>query len=163
MFTRCASWGNSITWRERSCRRNICLDVDTRLSDVRFRCGARACGIESTPSAVGFAIGETEHERSGRLAESNPRLGGPDSSQCGPWHAITESPRPCQSATRFSGLLLRSAQKRFTPIQVTLQGVIFDGHHAVRAAAEEGSLVEVFVVDQKVLPSAPSIFSLSVR
>jgi hypothetical protein len=63
----------------------------------------------------------------------------------------------------FQRLLLRSAQKRFTPIQVTLQGVIFDGHHAGRAAAEEGSFVEVFVVDQKVLPSAPSIFSLSVR
>lgn len=35
-------------------------------------------------------------------------------------------------------LLVCSGQTRHTPILVSRDGVIIDGHHAVRAAAEEG-------------------------
>jgi hypothetical protein len=63
----------------------------------------------------------------------------------------------------FQRWLLRTRRKRFTPIQVTLQGVIFDGHHAVRAAAEEGISVDVVVIDQPVASSGQTILSLPVR
>jgi hypothetical protein len=63
----------------------------------------------------------------------------------------------------FQRLLIRSDQARLTPIQVTEAGVIYDGHHAVRAAAQEGILVDVLVVDQKVPPSGPSILALPIR
>jgi hypothetical protein len=46
--------------------------------------------------------------------------------------------------------LLASGQARFTPIQVTQDGVIWDGHHAVRAAAEAGRRVAVLVVAQRI-------------
>jgi hypothetical protein len=44
---------------------------------------------------------------------------------------------------------------RFTPIRVTPEGVIIDGHHAVRAAAVAGVPVNVSVVpnDLNVLPN----------
>jgi hypothetical protein len=58
--------------------------------------------------------------------------------------------------------LLRSRQVRHTPIQVTCDGVIWDGHHAVRAAAEEGQAVEVLVVDQQVDPVGLLILDLPV-
>ncbi|HTK78006.1 MAG TPA: hypothetical protein VL371_22250 [Gemmataceae bacterium] len=42
--------------------------------------------------------------------------------------------------------LLLGGVVRFTPVKVTSAGVIFDGHHMVRAAAEEGKLIEVLVI-----------------
>jgi hypothetical protein len=42
--------------------------------------------------------------------------------------------------------LVNNGIKRHTPIRVTTQGVIFDGHHAIRAAAEDGRLIDVTVV-----------------
>ena len=59
--------------------------------------------------------------------------------------------------------LLLSGTTRLAPIQVTLEGVIFDGHHWVRAAAEEGKTVDVLVVDQSVQAMANSILVLPVR
>jgi hypothetical protein len=59
--------------------------------------------------------------------------------------------------------LLASGQNRFTPIQVTEDGVIWDGHHGARAAAEMRQLVEVLVVAQKVRPVGLSILNLPVR
>jgi hypothetical protein len=59
--------------------------------------------------------------------------------------------------------LLLAGKVRFTPIRVNLDAVIFDGHHAVRAAAEEGRLVDVLVVDQALLPTAASIMDLPWR
>jgi hypothetical protein len=47
-------------------------------------------------------------------------------------------------------------------MQVTVEGVIWDGHHAVRAAAEKKIAVRVQVVDQKVTPTAVSIIDLPV-
>lgn len=63
----------------------------------------------------------------------------------------------------FQRQLLRTGTPRLTPIRVTVDGVIVDGHHAVRAAAEEGRTVDVLVVAQAVPSSAPSILHLPVR
>jgi hypothetical protein len=60
----------------------------------------------------------------------------------------------------FQRQLLRSGKPRLTPIQVTTDGVIFDGHHAVRAAAEDGKLIDVVVIDFPVPPTADSILDL---
>jgi hypothetical protein len=59
--------------------------------------------------------------------------------------------------------LLLSGATRYTPVQVTLDGVIFDGHHMVRAAAEEGKLIEVRVVSLTQPPSGDTILDLPVR
>ncbi len=59
--------------------------------------------------------------------------------------------------------LLLSNRVRATPILVTMEGVIFDGHHAVRAAAEEGRLVDIDVKAMPVAASASSIMDLVVR
>jgi hypothetical protein len=62
----------------------------------------------------------------------------------------------------FQRQLLRHGTPRLTPIQVTTDGVIFDGHHAVRAAAEEGRLVDVTVIGFPVPATADSILDLPV-
>jgi hypothetical protein len=59
-------------------------------------------------------------------------------------------------------LLLQSGTPRNSPIQVTVDGVIFDGHHAVRVAAEDGKLIEVKVVDFPMPATADSILDLLV-
>jgi hypothetical protein len=56
--------------------------------------------------------------------------------------------------------LLRSGTPRRTPVQVTTDGVIFDGHHAARAAAEDGKLIDVLVIDFPLSPTADSILDL---
>jgi hypothetical protein len=58
--------------------------------------------------------------------------------------------------------LLDSAMARYTPIQVTVEGVIWDGHHGVRAAAEKGLTVDVLVVSELVEPSGITILDLPV-
>src|SRR5262249_55432996 len=58
--------------------------------------------------------------------------------------------------------LIDAGTKRHTPIQVTADGVIWDGHHTVRIAAEVGILVSVKVVNQKANPTAASILHLPV-
>jgi hypothetical protein len=63
----------------------------------------------------------------------------------------------------FQRSLQQAGRKRHTPIQVTRGGVIWDGHHAVRAAAEAGMEVDVLVVDQDAPPAAVSILDLPVR
>lgn len=60
------------------------------------------------------------------------------------------------------GLLL-SGSPRFTSVQVTPSAVIWDGHHAVRAAAEENRRVDVVIVDEQISPSGPLILDLPVR
>lgn len=52
---------------------------------------------------------------------------------------------------------------RLTPVQVNPEGVIVDGHHAVRAAAEDGSMIEVKVVTFPLRPVADSILDLPVE
>lgn len=58
--------------------------------------------------------------------------------------------------------LLVSGTPRHTPIQVTTDGVIFDGHHAVRVAAEAGRLIEVKVIAFPQPATADSILDLPV-
>ncbi len=52
--------------------------------------------------------------------------------------------------------------ERNTPIEVTPDGVIWDGHHAVRIAAEKGIAVTVKVVNVRVNATASSILDLPV-
>ena len=59
--------------------------------------------------------------------------------------------------------LLDSGTERHTPIQVTSDGVIWDGHHGVRAAAEKGIPVMITVVPGKVNPTAETILDLPVE
>jgi hypothetical protein len=59
--------------------------------------------------------------------------------------------------------LLRAGTLRTTPIEVTREGVIWDGHHAVRVAAEEGTTVDVLVNEKQRQPKAASIPALPVR
>jgi hypothetical protein len=59
--------------------------------------------------------------------------------------------------------LLVSGTARLSPIQVTLFGVIFDGHHMVRAAAEESKLIDVRVVGIVQPPVGEMILDLPVR
>ena len=60
-------------------------------------------------------------------------------------------------------MLRRTRIARHTPIQVTVAGVIWDGHHAVRVAAEEGHTVEVLVVRVVEAWSGLTILQLPVR
>lgn len=62
-----------------------------------------------------------------------------------------------QAALRVAGTA------RFTPILVTSEGVIWDGHHAVRVAAENGETVDVRVVSMLESPSGLTILQLPVR
>jgi hypothetical protein len=59
--------------------------------------------------------------------------------------------------------LLDAGIQRTTPIEVTPDGVIGDGHHAVRIAAGKGLPITVKVVNVKVNPTASSIMFLPVR
>jgi len=62
----------------------------------------------------------------------------------------------------FQRQLIVSGIARHSPIQVTTQGVIFDGHHAVRAAAEEGRRIDVLVIAFPQTASGDSILDLPV-
>jgi len=59
--------------------------------------------------------------------------------------------------------VIQSGQVRFTPIQVSREGVIIDGHHYTRAAAEEGRLIEVVVTSLSAVALADSILDLPLR
>jgi hypothetical protein len=67
-----------------------------------------------------------------------------------------------QARLNLQRQLIISATRRHTPIQVTTDGVIFDGHHAVRAAAEQGLLIDVLVIQFPQPASADSILDLPV-
>ena len=59
--------------------------------------------------------------------------------------------------------LFQSQTPRHTPIQVSTDGVIWDGHHAVRVAAKQGATVDVLVVPGVIPPSGLTILQLPVR
>jgi hypothetical protein len=59
-------------------------------------------------------------------------------------------------------MLLDTGKDRYTAIQVTVDGVIWDGHRAIRAAAERQCEVTVQVVNQRANPAASSILDLPV-
>jgi hypothetical protein len=48
-------------------------------------------------------------------------------------------------------------------IRVTRDGVIYDGHHCARAAAEAGRVTDVLVIGQQVPASGLSLLGLPVR
>lgn len=59
--------------------------------------------------------------------------------------------------------LRQAGTPRSTPILVTVEGVIWDGHHAVRLAAENGETVDVRVVALLQPSSGLTILQLPVR
>jgi hypothetical protein len=63
----------------------------------------------------------------------------------------------------FQRQLLLSGQARHSRIDVTAEGVIWDGHHGARAAADLGLLVEVRVVRLLVPSSNLTLLQLPVR
>jgi hypothetical protein len=60
-------------------------------------------------------------------------------------------------------VLRQTGTPRATPILVTSEGVVWDGHHAVRLAAENGETVDVRVVALLESPSGLTILQLPVR
>jgi hypothetical protein len=60
--------------------------------------------------------------------------------------------------------LISSGVARFTTIRVTVDGVIWDGHHGVRAAAEAGLSISVQVVSGTSTPGTrASILDLPIE
>jgi hypothetical protein len=80
-----------------------------------------------------------------------------------PARLLPSRPDLMRTRLEFQRQLIRAGQQRFTPIQVNVEGVIYDGHQGVRAAAEEGRAIDVLVIDVAIAPVASSIFALSVR
>jgi hypothetical protein len=76
---------------------------------------------------------------------------------------LPSRPNLVRSRLEFQRQLIRTGQQRFTPIQENANGVIYDGHHGARAAAEEGRTIDVLVIDVPLSPMASSIFALPVR
>ena len=68
-----------------------------------------------------------------------------------------------QSRLNHQRMLRQSRTPRFTPIQVGVDGIIWDGHHAVRLVAEMGETVEVLVVAVSDIWSGLTILQLPVR
>ena len=70
-----------------------------------------------------------------------------------------------RSRLEFQRSLIRSNKARYTPIQVSRDGVIIDRHHDARAAAEEGQRIEVLVSGLSVAPGARvgSVLELPLR
>ena len=68
-----------------------------------------------------------------------------------------------RSRLEYQRKLIKSGQAKFTPIQVSREGVIIDGHHYVRAAAEEKRLIEVLVTSLSAGATADSILDLTLR
>ena len=68
-----------------------------------------------------------------------------------------------RSRLEYQRKLIKSGQAKFTPIQVSREGVIIDGHTYIRAAAEEGRLIEVVVTSVSAVALADSILDLPLR
>jgi hypothetical protein len=68
-----------------------------------------------------------------------------------------------RSRLEYQRTLLLKGLPRLTPIQVSREGVIADGHHAIRAAAEQGNTVSVLVSALTIGGRPGSIMDLPVR
>jgi hypothetical protein len=68
-----------------------------------------------------------------------------------------------QARLDVQAALRQTGTPRSTPILVTSEGVIWDGHHAVRLAAENGETVDVRAVALLEPPSGLTILQLPVR
>ena len=95
----------------------------------------------------------------------NPITAGPDQTQQDVDPARLRPGRTdlIRSRLEHQRKMIKSGQARFTPIQVSREGVIIDGHHYIRAAAEEGHLVEVLVTPLSARAVADSILDLPLR
>jgi hypothetical protein len=95
----------------------------------------------------------------------NPISVSPGGVQIGvdPTLLLPSRPDLIRQRLEFQRALVKAGQARFTPILVTPDGVIFDGHHAVRAASEEGKSVQVQIIDMKIQPVASILLNLPVR
>jgi hypothetical protein len=95
----------------------------------------------------------------------NPITAVPGTMQQGVRAADLLPSRPDLSRARLAAqMVLRAAgQPRWTPIQVTPDGVLWDGHHGARAAAEEETTVDVKVVPATVQPVGLFLLDLPVR
>jgi hypothetical protein len=94
----------------------------------------------------------------------NPIVAAPGQVQAGVDPGLLLPSRSDLSASRLAiqRQLLQSGQRRRTPIQVTSEGVTWDGHHGARAAAEAGQLVDVLVVQHQQPPSGLTLMQLPV-
>ncbi len=68
-----------------------------------------------------------------------------------------------KSRLEFQRALIIAGKDRFSPILATEGGVIYDGHHAVRASAEVGRLIDALVVRESIATTSDSILRLPVR
>ena len=102
------------------------------------------------------------HAFPSKLAESAYGIGGPNSNKCQPVSSVAKRHNLSQVRLDIQRALMDAGTGRHTPIQVTTDGVIWDGHHVVRIAAEVGIAVTVKVVNVKVNPTAASILDLPI-
>src|SRR5258708_18183829 len=79
-----------------------------------------------------------------------------------PTQLLPSRPSLIQQRLDCQRALAKSGRDRLTPILVNKDGVIFDGHHAIRVAAEEGNLIRARVVDFPLQPTARSILELPI-
>jgi hypothetical protein len=95
----------------------------------------------------------------------NPITVNPGEVQLGVDPARLRPSRDDLNRTRFEfqRVLLQSGRPRLTKIQVSREGVIVDGHHAVQAAVEEGLPIDVEVSTLVVTSQADSILDLPIR
>lgn len=84
-------------------------------------------------------------------------------SRCGRLPLLPSRPDLVRKRLEAQRQLIKSKCTRSTPILVTPAGIIYDGHHAVRAAAEEAVNVSIKIIDQPLVPRAASILDLPVR
>lgn len=83
-------------------------------------------------------------------------------SNVNPLHLLPSQRDLSQLRLDMQQALMDAGVTRTTPIEVTPEGVIWDGHHAARLAAEKGEAVEVKVVNVRVSSTASSIMDLPV-
>jgi len=95
----------------------------------------------------------------------NPITAGPGQSQSGvdPTRLLPSRGDIIQARLDAQRQLIDAGTPRFTPVLVTPDGVILDGHHTVRAAAEAGRLINVRVVGINQPPVGEVILNLPVR
>jgi hypothetical protein len=80
-----------------------------------------------------------------------------------PLHLLPSRVDLSQARLDIQRALLDAGIERGTPVEVTSDGVIWDGHHAVRVAADKGILITVKVVRLRLNPKAASIMDLEVE
>src|SRR5262249_13703037 len=96
------------------------------------------------------------------LAKSNHGSARPVPTECRSTLVAAEQAGLSQVRLDMQQALLDAGIQRTTPVEVTPDGVIWDGHHAVRIAAEKGLAISVKCVNVKVNPTAASILLLPV-